>query len=101
MVFKDASSRWSYVCLLFIRNLAFSKLTQITKLQAYFSDNLIKKIRLDDEGEFTSKSFLNYFSTTGIEVEHHVAHNHIQNRLAVLALETNILILILTIKLIS
>ena len=51
MVLIYASSKWSYVCLLSTRNLAFSKLlAQIIKLRAHFIDNLIKKIRLDNAG---------------------------------------------------
>ena len=78
----DASSKWSYVCLLSTRNLAFAKLlAQILKLRAHFSDQ-IKKIRLDNAGEFTSRAFLDFCSATGIEVEHRVPHVHIQNGLA-------------------
>ena len=82
MVLIDASSKWSYVCLLSTRNLAFAKLlTQIINLQAHFPDNQIKKIRQDNTREFISKSFLEFCSATGIEVEHHVAHVHTQNGL--------------------
>ena len=39
MVLIDVSSKWSYVCLLFTRNLTFAKLSaQIIKLRAHFSD---------------------------------------------------------------
>ena len=71
MVLIDASSKWSYVCLLSTRNLAFAKLlAQILKLWAHFPDNQIKSIRLDNAGEFTSKAFLDFYLVTRIEVEH-------------------------------
>ena len=55
MVLIDASTRWSHVCLLSTHNIAFSKLlAQIIKLRAQFPDYLIKSIRLDNAGEFTS-----------------------------------------------
>ena len=83
IVLIDASSKWSYVCLLSTRNLAFAKLlAQILKLRAHFPDNQIKKIRLDNAGEFTSIAFLDFCSATGIEVEYPVAHVHSQNGLA-------------------
>ena len=83
MVLIDASSKWSYVCLLSTRNLIFAKLlVQILKLRAHFPDNQIKKIRLDNAREFSSNIFLDFFSSTGIEVEHPVAHVHTQNGLA-------------------
>ena len=82
MVLIDASSKWSYVCLLSTRNLAFAKLlAQILKLRAHFPNNHIKKIRLDNTGEFTSKAFLDFYSVTRNEVEHPVAHVHTQNGL--------------------
>ena len=58
MVLIDASSRWSHVCLLSSRNLAFAKLSaQIIRLRAQFQDYLIKTIRLDNAREFTSQAF--------------------------------------------
>ena len=48
MVLIDASSRWSHVCLLSSRNLAFARLlAQIIRLKAQFPENPIKAIRLD------------------------------------------------------
>ncbi|WZZ32515.1 hypothetical protein YC2023_015916 [Brassica napus] len=83
MVLIDASSRWSHVCLLSSRNVAFARfLTQIIKLRAQFPDYTIKKVRLDNAGEFTSQAFNDYCMVTGIEVEHSVAHVHTQNGLA-------------------
>ena len=83
MVLIDASSKWSNICLLSTRNLAFAKLlAQIIKLRAHFPDHPIKQIRLDNAGEFTSQSFNDFCQATGIEVEHSVAHVHTQNGLA-------------------
>lgn len=60
IVLIDASSIWSHVCLLSSRNLAFARsLAQIIKLRTQFPDYVIKKIRLDNAGEFSSQSFNN------------------------------------------
>ena len=83
MVLIDASTRWSHVCLLSTRNVAFARLlAQIIKLRAHFSDYPIKTIRLDNAGEFTSQTFNNFCMSIGINVEHSVAHVHTQNGLA-------------------
>ena len=83
MVLIDASSRWSHVCLLLSRNLAFAKLlAQIIRLRSHFPDNQIKSIRLDNAAEFSSQSFNDYCLAIGIRVEHSVSHVHIQNGLA-------------------
>ena len=83
MVLIDASTRWSHVSLLSTRNIAFARLlTQIIRLKAQFPDYSIKTIRLDNAGEFTSKSFYDYCMAVGIHVEHPVAHVHTQNGLA-------------------
>ena len=76
MVLIDASPRWSHVCLLSTR------LAQIIRLQAHFSDYPIKKIRLYNAGEFISKAFDDYCMSVGIEAEHPIAHVHTQNGLA-------------------
>ena len=82
MVLIDASSRWSHVCLLSTNNVAFSRLlAQIIRLQAPFPDYPIKKIRLDNAGEFISKAFDDYCMSLGIKVEHSIAHVHTQNDL--------------------
>ena len=53
MVLIDASTQWSHVCLLSSRNVSFSKLlAQIIQLRAQLPDHPIKKIRLDNAGEF-------------------------------------------------
>lgn len=83
MVLIDASTRWSHVCLLSTRNDAFAKLlAQIIKLRAQFPDHCIKSIRLDNAGEFTSATFVDYCMSVGISVEHPVPHVHTQNGLA-------------------
>ena len=83
MVLIDASSRWSHVCLLSTRNVAFARLlAEIIKLRAQFPDYIIKRIRLDNAGEFTSQAFNDYCMSTGIIVEHPVAHVYTQNGLA-------------------
>ena len=83
MVLIDASTRWSHVCLLSTRNLAFARLlAQLIRLRAHFPDYPIKKIRLDNAGEFTSQTFNDYCMSIGIDVEHPVAYVHTQNGLA-------------------
>ena len=83
MVLVDTSCRWSHVCLLSTLNVTFARLlAQIIKLRAQFSDYPIKGIRMDNAGEFTSKSFDTYCASLGIEVEHPVAYVHTQNGLA-------------------
>ena len=83
MVLIDASSRWSHVCLLSTRNVAFARfLAQIIRLRAQFLDYTIKKVRLVNPSEFTSHAFNNYCMSIGIAVEHPVAHVHTQNGLA-------------------
>ena len=73
MALIDASSRWSHVCLLSTRNMAFARLlAQIIKLRAQFSNNPIKKIRLENVGEYSSHAFDDYGMLIGITVEHPV-----------------------------
>ena len=82
MVLIDVSTRWSHVCLLSTRNVAFDLLLiQRIKLRAQFPDYPIKAIRLDNVGEFTSQTFIDYCMLVGINVEHFVAHTHTQNGL--------------------
>ncbi|KAL1219805.1 Retrovirus-related Pol polyprotein from transposon TNT 1-94 [Cardamine amara subsp. amara] len=83
MVLIDASTRWSHVCLLSTRNLAFARLlAQIIRLRAQFPDFPLKTIRLDNAGEFMSQAFNDYCMSMGVSVEHSVAHVHTQNGLA-------------------
>ena len=82
MVLVDASCRWSHVCLLSMRNVTFARLlAQIIKLRVQFPDYPIKGIRMDNIGEFTSKSFDTYCGSLGIEVDHPVTYVHTQNGL--------------------
>ena len=77
MVLIDVSTRWSHVCLFSIRNIAFARLlAQIIRLRAQFPDYPIKKICLDNAGEFTYQVFNDYCMSIGIDVEHPVAHTH-------------------------
>ena len=77
MVLIDASTHWSYVCLLSTRNIAFTRLlVQIIRLKAQFPDHPIKTIRLDSASEFSSQTFLDYCMLVGIDVEYPVAHTH-------------------------
>ena len=83
MVLVDASTRWSHVCLLSTRNLAYARLlVQIIKFRAHFPDHPIKTIRLDNASEFSSTAFHDYCMSLGIEVQYHVAHTHTRNGLA-------------------
>ncbi|KAM1157655.1 hypothetical protein ACFX15_027725 [Malus domestica] len=83
MVLVDASTRWSHVCLLSTRNATFSKLlAQVIKLRVHHPDYPIKSIRLDNAGEFTSKTFDDYCMSVEVEVEYPVPHVHTQNGLA-------------------
>ena len=77
MVLIYASTIWSHICLLSTRNQTYAKfLAQLIKLRAHFPDYPIKKIRLDNAGEFTSHVFNEYCMSIGIDVEHPVAHVH-------------------------
>ena len=83
MVLIDVSTRWSHVCLLSSRNVAFARLlAQIIRLRVQFPDHPIKTIRLDNADEFSSQTFLDYCMSIGIDVQHPVAHIHSQNGLA-------------------
>jgi len=80
MVMIDASSGWSHVSMLTTRNSAFAKfVSQIIRLKAQFPDYAIKKVRLDNVGEFFSQAFNDYCMSIGIDVEHLVCHVHTQN----------------------
>ena len=81
MVLIDASTRWSFVCLLSIRNVTFGRLLA-QMIKAFFPNYPIKTIKLDDNtSELISQTFIDYFMSVGINVEHLVAHTH-QNGLA-------------------
>ena len=57
-------------------------LAQIIRLRTQFPDHTIKRIRLHNAGEFTSRTFNDYCMSIKIIVEHPVTHVHIQNGLA-------------------
>ncbi|KAM1249565.1 hypothetical protein ACFX2G_032919 [Malus domestica] len=79
----DVSTCWSHMCLLSIRNAAFSKLlAQVIKLGAHHPDYPIKPIGLDNIEEFTLKIFDDYYLSVVIEVEHPVPYVYTQNGLA-------------------
>ena len=83
MVLIDASTRWSHVCLLSTRNMAFARLlAQIIRLKAQFPDYTIKTIRLDNAGEFISQELNDYCVSTGITLEHSISHVHTHNSIA-------------------
>ena len=82
MVLFDVSTRWSHICLISSRNVAFARLlAQIIRLRAQFPDHPIKTFRLDNAGEFSSQTFFDYCISIGIDVQHPVAHVHFQNGL--------------------
>lgn len=83
LVLIDASSKWSNVSLLSTRNLAFPRiLSHILKLKAQFPDNPIKTIRMDNAGEFTSKTFEEYCIASGIDTQYPLPYVHFQNGIA-------------------
>ena len=82
MVLIDASTRWTHVCLLSIRNVLIARpFVQMTKLRAQFPYYPIETIRLDNAGEFTSQTLNDYCISIGINIEHPVAHVYTQNGL--------------------
>ena len=83
MILIDAFTRWSHVCIISTRNVAIARLlAQIIKIRAQFPYYPIKTIRLDNVGEFTSQTFIDYCMSVGIHIDHPVAHTHAQNGLA-------------------
>ena len=64
------------------------------KLRVHHSDYPIKSIRLDNTGEFTSKSFDDYCISLGIDAEHIVPYVHTQDGLAnrILVMRTKLLV---------
>ena len=79
MILIDESTRCSHVFLLSTHSMSFARFfAQILRLKAQFSDYAITILRLDNVGEFTSHAFNNYCLSTGITVEHPVAHVHTQ-----------------------
>ena len=83
MVLIDASTRWSYVCLLSTQNHAFAKIMrEVIKLQGHYPESRIKSIRMDNAAEFSSHAFNDYCMALGIEVQHSVPYVHTHNGLA-------------------
>ena len=80
MILIDASTRWSHVCLLSTRNVAFAPCTN-DQITSTFPDYPIKTTRLENASEFTSQTFTDYCMSIGINIEHLVAHTHTQNGL--------------------
>jgi hypothetical protein len=71
---------WSHVCLLSIQNHAFAKfITQVIRLKSNFPEHWIHYIRLDNDVEFSSRTFNNYCMSQGIQVQHSVTYVHSQN----------------------
>ena len=66
-----------------IHNVAFARLlAQIIHLRAQFPYYFINKFHLDNAGEFSSQSFINYCMSIGInDIEHPITHIHTQNSL--------------------
>ena len=61
MILIDASIRWSHICLIPTCNVVFARLfIQIIRLRVQFPDYPIKTIRIDNAGEFTSQTFIDY-----------------------------------------
>ena len=82
MVLIDVFTRWSHVCLLSTRNVAFVRLlVQMIKLRVQFPDFPMKTVKLDNAIEFTSQTFTDYCMSVRINIEHHVTHAHTQNGL--------------------
>ena len=73
MILIDAFTRWSHICLFSTHNVAFARLiAQMIRLQAQFPYYPIKIIHLDNAGEFTSQTLIDYCMSVGINIEHPV-----------------------------
>ena len=70
MVLIDASTQWSHVSFLSIKNIAFARLlAQIIRLWAQFPNHPTKTNCLDNVGEFSSQIFLYYRMSLDIDVQ--------------------------------
>lgn len=77
MITKDSSARYSNVQLLTSRNDVMPKLlTSIIQLKAQFPNHPIHTVRVDNAGEYVSKSFREFCSASGITLEPSVAYAH-------------------------
>jgi hypothetical protein len=80
MVFVDAFTRWSHVCLLSTHNHAFFKfMTQVIRLKVNYPEYRIKRICLDNAAEFSSQAFNDYCIAQIIEVQYSVPYVHTHN----------------------
>ena len=71
------------MCLLSTQNNAvFKFIAKLIGLRAQFLDYPIKSIRMDNPGEFTSKTLDDYCMALGIKVEYPGPYVHTQNGLA-------------------
>jgi len=88
MVLINASTRLLYVCFFITRNTVFARfIAQIIRLNAQFPDYAIKKVRLDNAGEFTSQAFNDYCVSMRIDIKYPVPHVHTQNNMAELLIK--------------
>jgi hypothetical protein len=55
---------------------------QVIRLKASFPKNWIQSIRLDNDAEFSSKEFNDYYTAQRIQVQHFVSYVHTKNGLA-------------------
>jgi hypothetical protein len=82
MVFIDASTRRSHLCLLSTHNHAFAKfMTQVIRLKANYLEYMIKNICMNNAAKFLSRAFNDYRMTQAIELQHSVPYVHTQNGL--------------------
>jgi hypothetical protein len=59
-----------------------SILAHILKLKAQFLDNLIKTLRVEIGGEFTSKAFDDLYIAAGIDIYYPIPYIHFQIKIA-------------------
>jgi hypothetical protein len=82
MVFVDASTRWSHVCLLSTHNHAFAKyMTQVIRLKVNYSEHRIKSICMDNVALLSYRFFNDYCMAKGIELQHSILYVHTKNGL--------------------
>ena len=82
-VLVDASRKHAEMFLLSTRNLAFPRLlAMIIKIRAHNPDVRIKMLRMDNAAEFSSKTFEDFCTATGIHLTYSVPYEHSQNGLA-------------------
>lgn len=80
LVLVDASGSHAEVLLLITHNMVFLKiLAMLIKFKAHFSDKSIKTLRVDNAKEFTSHTFEDYCTATGIALTYTVLYEYSQN----------------------